>query len=134
MRRSIQCLLVIAVVLDIVYWSLWFGDRNAVASEHTSGYYDFENAFPMADTWLALLCVAALIALARNARSACLWLAGAGSAGMYLFSMDFLYDIEHDIFSHGGAGAFEACIVSATLVFSLVALRYAARLNRVASS
>ena len=35
----------------------------------------------------------------------------AGSAGLYLFGMDFLYDVENGIFAKGGGGAFEAVIV-----------------------
>ena len=52
------------------------------------------------------------------------WILCAGSAGMYLFGMDFLYDLEHGIFTSGGGGAVEAVIVAITLVFSLTALRY----------
>ncbi len=43
---------------------------------------------------------------------------------LYLFGMDFLYDLEHGIFGKGGGGAVEAVIVALTLVFSLTALRY----------
>ena len=53
------------------------------------------------------------------------WLICAGSAGLYLFGMDFLYDVEHGIFTAGGGGAVEAGIVAVTLVFSLTALRFA---------
>jgi hypothetical protein len=44
---------------------------------------------------------------------------------MYLFGMDFLYDVEHGIFTAGGGGVIEAVIVALTLVFSLTVLRYA---------
>ena len=53
------------------------------------------------------------------------WLIAAGSAGMYLFGMDLLYDLEHGIFTSGGGGVVEAVIVTLTLVFSLTVLRYA---------
>ena len=48
-----------------------------------------------------------------------------GAAGLYLGSMDLLYDLEHNIFSKGGGGAFEAVIVVLTWVFSITLLRYA---------
>lgn len=48
----------------------------------------------------------------------------AGSAGMYLFCMDFLYDVENGIFFEGGGGAFEAVIVLVTLVFSVTLLTW----------
>jgi hypothetical protein len=66
--------------------------------------------------------VLALVTLHRRRPSALLWLVCAGSAGLYLFGMDFLYDVEHGIFAKGGGGAFEAVIVALTLTFSLTLL------------
>ena len=125
MRRTIEVLLVGAIVLDVAYWSIWFVDRDALASEHTQAYYDFENAFPLADAWLGLACLLALVTLRRRQPAAHFWLVGSGAAGLYLFGMDFLYDVEHGIFTSGGGGVIEACIVAATLVFSLTVLRFA---------
>jgi hypothetical protein len=125
MRTTVQWMLVGAIALDVAYWSIWFLDRSTLASEHTQAYYDFENAFPLADAWLGLACVLALVTL-RTARPVALfWLIAAGSSGMYLFGMDFLYDVEHDIFTSGGGGVVEACIVAVTLVFSVTVLRFA---------
>ena len=124
MRRAVQWMLVAAIVIDIAYWSTWFTDRDVLASEHRQAYYEFENAFPLADLWLGVACVMALVTLTRRTPMALFWLIAAGSSGMYLFGMDFLYDLEHGIFWSGGGGAVEACIVTITLVFSLTALRY----------
>jgi hypothetical protein len=55
------------------------------------------------------------------------WLLAAGSAGLYLFCMDFLYDVENGIFTKGGGGAFEALIVLLTLVFSVTLLTWSWR-------
>src|SRR3954452_22438537 len=115
-------MLVIAIVLDIAYWTIWFTQRDWIASEHTQAYYDFENAFPLADLWLGVACVLALVTLRTGRPSALLWLLASGSAGLYLFGMDFLYDVENGIFTKGGGGAFEAVIVALTLTFSLTAL------------
>jgi hypothetical protein len=115
----------IAIVIDLAYWSIWFADRDVLASEHTEAYYDFENAFPLADLWLGVACLLALLALRREHRSAAFWLVCAGSAGLYLFGMDFLYDVEHGIFTSGGGGVIEAVIVALTLAFSLTVLRFA---------
>ena len=125
MRRTIEVLLVGAIVLDVAYWSIWFVDRDALASEHTQAYYDFENAFPLADAWLGLACLLALVTLRRRQPAAHFWLVCSGAAGLYLFGMDFLYDVEHGIFTSGGGGVIEACIVAVTLVFSLTVLRFA---------
>jgi hypothetical protein len=127
MRRFIEALLVVAIVLDIVYWTIWFTQRDWIASEHTHAYYEFENAFPLADLWLGLACLLALLALRAGRPSALLWLLCAGSAGLYLFGMDFLYDVENGIFAKGGGGAFEAVVVALTLVFSVTVLSWSWR-------
>jgi hypothetical protein len=125
MRRTVEWLLVGAVVLDVAYWSIWFTSRDLIASEHRAAYYEFENAFPLADLWLGVACLLGLLALRTGRPIALFWLICAGSAGMYLFGMDFLYDVENGIFTKGGGGAFEAGIVAVTLVFSVTVLRFA---------
>jgi len=127
MRRAVQVMLVVAIVIDVAYWAIWFSDRDILASSHRSAYYEFENAFPLADLWLGLACVLALVALTREGPSAAYWLTCAGSAGLYLFGMDVLYDVENGIFTAGGGGAIEAVIVALTLVFSVTVLRFAWR-------
>jgi hypothetical protein len=124
MRRTVTVMLVVAICLDLAYWSIWFTHRDWLASEHTRAYYDFENAFPLADLWLGAVCVLALVTLVRRRPSALLWLIATGAAGLYLGCMDLLYDLEHGIFGKGG-GAFEAVIVTVTWVFSLTVLRFA---------
>src|SRR3954452_25228935 len=125
MRRTIVVMLVGALVLDVAYWSIWFTSRDTLASEHRAAYYEFENAFPLADFWLGVTCLLALVSLLQSRPAAYFWLACAGAAGLYLFGMDFLYDLEHGIFAKGGGGVVEAGIVAATLAFSLTLLRYA---------
>lgn len=124
MRRVIQVLLVGAVLLDIAYWSVWFTDRRLIASEQSRAYYEFENAFPLADAWLGAACLLAWIALLKRWPSALFWLLCAGSAGMYLFCMDLLYDLENDIFTSGSGGVVEAVIVALTLLFSVTVLSW----------
>jgi hypothetical protein len=124
MRRLVEVGLVVAIVLDVASWAVWFTDRDVLASSHREAYYEFENAFPLADLWLGVACVAALVTLRRRSPMALFWILCAGSAGLYLFGMDFLYDVEHGIFTAGAGGAVEAVIVALTLAFSLVALRF----------
>ncbi len=65
--------------------------------------------------------------LRRRHESALFWLLCAGSAGLYLFAMDFLYDVENGIFTKGGGGAFEAVIVVLEAVFSVTILTWSWR-------
>ena len=120
-------MLVGAIVLDVVYWTLWFTDRDLIASEHSQAYYEFENAFPLADAWLGLACVLALVGLLRGWPSALFWLIAAGASGLYLGCMDLLYDLETGIFAKGAGGAFEAVIVLVTFVFAVTILSWSWR-------
>lgn len=123
--RGIRIMLVVAIVIDVAYWTTWFIDRTVLASDTTDAYYAFENAFPLADAWLGLTCVLALVALRRHSPTALMWLIAAGSAGMYLFGMDVLYDLENDIYGMGAGGIIELAINLITLAFSAIALRWA---------
>ena len=127
MRRFVEAMLVVAIVIDLAYWTVWFTARDVLASEHRQAYYEFENAFPLADAWLGVACLMALVALARRWPSALFWLLCAGSAGVYLFCMDLLYDLENDIFASGSGGVVEAAIVAVTLLFSVTVLTWSWR-------
>ena len=127
MRRAVISMLVVAIALDAAYWSIWFTRRDWIASEHTQSYYDFENAFPLADVWLGLACVLAVVTLVRRHPTALLWLVATGAAGLYLGCMDLLYDLEHGIFAKGPGGAFEALIVALTWVFAGTVLSWSWR-------
>jgi hypothetical protein len=127
MRRTVEVMLLIAIVLDLAYWTIWFTQRDWIASEHTHAYYEFENAFPLADLWLGAACVLALVTLRARRPSALLWLVCAGSAAAYLFGMDFLYDVENGIFTKGGGGAVEGLIVALTAVFAVTVLTWSWR-------
>lgn len=121
--RAIRVMLVVALILDVAYWTVWFIHRDALASLHTQAYYSFENAFPLADLWLGIACLMALLTMGRKP-IALFWLICAGSAGVYLGCMDLLYDLENDIFGTGGGGIVEAFIVAITWIFSLTVLHW----------
>ena len=127
MRRLVQGLLVGAIVLDVAYWSVWFTDRRLIASENNRAYYEFENAFPLADAWLGVACLLAWWTLTTRRSSALFWLLCAGSAGAYLFLMDLLYDLENGIFTSGSGGVVEAAIVAVTGIFSVTILTWSWR-------
>ncbi len=116
---------VIALTVLVAYWSLWYLAREVVQSDDTSAYYDFENAFPLADAWLGVCVLLAVRDIRRGSPSALFWLLTGGGAGVYLFCMDVLYDLEHGIYATGAGGVIELGINLLTLGFSVWFLRWA---------
>lgn len=122
-RRLVIGLLLFAAAFTTAYWVVWFTDRPLVASSTTKAYESFENAFPVADGWLAACCLLAAWSLHRRRSAALLWLLCAGSAGLYLAGMDVLYDLENGIWWDGGTGGLvELGINVVTVAGSLLAL------------
>ena len=126
-RRWMVVLLVVTAAVVVAYWALWYGHRSLVASETRPAYYEFENAFPLADGGLALALLGSAWGLRRRRPGALGWLLAGAGAGLYLFAMDVLYDIEHGIWGKGAGGAVELAVNVATLVLSLGILRWAWR-------
>jgi hypothetical protein len=118
-RRRGAGLLLFSSVLVSVYWVLWFSDRGVVASNHTAGYISFEQSFPLADAWLLAAMLAAAIQLWRRRPSALAWGFVVGGAGLYLCTMDVLYDLEHGIYTKGQSGLIELAINLATAALSI---------------
>ena len=87
-RRAMAGLLLAAALLIVAYWLAWLLHRSLVASETGAAYMQFEDAFPLADGWLALCLVAASYCLWTARRAALFWLLVGGGAGIYLFCMD----------------------------------------------
>ena len=123
-RRRVIGVLAAVIVLDVAYWVAWYADRSLVASNTRPAYYEFENAFPLADAWLAICCLGALLALRARSGLALLWLLMAGGAAIYLFGMDVLYDLEHGIWWSSGGGVVELGINILTGAVALDLLRW----------
>jgi hypothetical protein len=124
-RRAMAGLLLAAALLTIAYWVAWLTHRSLVASETGAAYTQFEDAFPLADGWLALCLVAASYCLLTARRAALFWLLAGGGAGLYLFAMDVLYDLQHGVWGKGSNGVIELIINLVTLGLSLFVLRWA---------
>jgi hypothetical protein len=62
-------------------------------------YSAFEDAFPVADGWMALCMLAAGIGLWRGSRAGVLAGLMAGSALIYLAAMDITFNIEHGLYA-----------------------------------
>ncbi|MDQ1403881.1 MAG: hypothetical protein QOG03_2197 [Actinomycetota bacterium] len=130
-ERAVRRVLGASVVVMIAFWTAWYGHRSLVASGTSQSYYDFENAFPLADLWLTTCLFAGLWTLPRRHPTALLWILLGAGGGIYLFAMDVLYDIEHGVWWKSGGGVVELVINVVTLTVSLFLLRWAWR-NRVA--
>jgi hypothetical protein len=113
-----------AALLIAAYWATWFIHRSLVASETTVPYTQFEDAFPLADGWLALCLVGGACCLLARRRAALFWLLAGGGAGLYLFGMDVLYDLEHGVWGQGANGIIELAINLFTLGLSLFVLHW----------
>jgi hypothetical protein len=124
-RRTVAAWLVVAAAILVAYWLVWYlGGRSLLASSTRPAYVEFENAFPLADGWLAACALLAAEALWRSRRTALLWLLAGGGAGVYLAGMDVLYDLQHDIWTSGGGGAIELGINVITIAASVATLRW----------
>ena len=121
-RTRVLVVLAAVIVLMTAYWICWYADRSLVASNTRPAYYEFENAFPLADGWITLACLAAIVSLRRRSGTAVLWLLLAGGAGGYLFCMDSLYDVEHGIWWRSGAGGVIELVINIATVSVSTAL------------
>lgn len=117
-------LLIVVALVIVAYWTAWATHRSLVASSTGVSYVVFEDAFPLADGWLALCLVLAAIALVQVRPTAMLWLLLGGGAGVYLFCMDVLYDLQHGVWAKGGNGLVELAINLATIGISLPLIRW----------
>ena len=116
--------LLVAAAIVVLYWVAWYAHRSLVASEHTVPYLQFEGAFPLADGWVTLCLVAGAASLLAVRRGALFWLLAGGGAGIYLFCMDVLYDLQHAIWGKGANGVVELGINLLTLGLSVSVLRW----------
>jgi len=128
-------ILVVGFAATAAYWVVWFFvDREILASAHTASYYAFENAFPIADGWMAACALLGAIALKRRRASALFFCLSAGSASLYLAGMDVLFDLENGIYraptGDWGAVVVEVVINVATLFIGAYVLVWAWRNRR----
>jgi hypothetical protein len=130
-RRFVLGAMAVAVAITVLYWALWFAARGSVASGTSAAYYDFENAFPVADAWMCVCLVAAGRAIVRRGEAAVVWLGAAGGTAIYLCAMDVLYDLEQQVWWRSGAGGWiELAINVSTLALGIVLLTWTWRRRR----
>ncbi len=123
-------------VATVAYWVVWFLiDRSWLATTNTPEYYAFENAFPLADGWMAVTGALGAVTLTRGRPIALLWIPLAGSATLFLAGMDVLFDLENGFYWHGDAGnvAVELLINAGCLAGGAAIIRFAWRYRRYLS-
>ena len=92
--RLLAGIMDLAAAVTVGYWADYF-TKGRVRSSDDPAYVAFENAFPLADGYLALCLAAGARALRRQRPSAVAWGIAAGSAMVYLAAMDTLYNLEN---------------------------------------
>jgi hypothetical protein len=96
--KILAALLILGAVITVAYWVNYFvaGDVRVLPD---TWYTYFEDAFPVADGWMALCMFIAGIGLWRGARNGALWGLMAGSALLYLAGMDITFNVEHGLYA-----------------------------------
>jgi hypothetical protein len=131
----IAVVMIAVAMVTAIYWIVWFlipGGRDALATlPHDQAYISFENAFPVADGWLALAALVAAIQMLRGKSSAIIWMLVGGGAGIFLAGMDVLFDLENGVYravaTNPGSVGTEMAINVATIGISLWVLWWATR-------
>ena len=100
----------VAAAGTIAYWAVYFSS-GATQVRTDAVYTGFEDAFPLADGWMTLCYLLAGAFLWRGDRRAVLWGLCAGSAMVFLGSMDLLFNIEQGHFKHAPSAEMWAEIV-----------------------
>lgn len=96
--KVLAALLILGAVITVAYWVNYFvaGDVRVLSE---TWYIYFEDAFPVADGWMALCMFVAGIGLWRGTRNGALWGLMAGSALLYLAAMDITFNVEHGLYA-----------------------------------
>jgi hypothetical protein len=133
--------LFVVAAITALYWIVWYlvpgGENSLAVLPNDVAHKRFEDAFLVADTWMAFAALMAGIRLLTAPARAIGWLYMAGSAGLYLASMDILYDFQNGIYllwqlpARRAAVTTEILINIGTLAFSLWAIH---RANRVGAA
>lgn len=136
MSRSLKALIslgVFAAAAVAAYWAAWFLAPDLVQSRAPADadyalYVAYQQAFPLADSWLAAAGLLGALGLWRRRAWGGLFLLAAGGAAIFLGLMDLLYDLEHRMFTPvTGASLTELVIVVCLLALGPVTLALAWR-------
>ena len=135
--RALAIALFVVAAITAAYWILWYlvpgGEAMLSVLPGDAAHKRFEDAFLVADAWMAIAAVIAALRLLSGSPRASAWLYMAGSAALYLAGMDILYDVQNGIYAlaampeHRDAVVTEAVINFGTLVFAALSIGRARR-------
>ena len=130
--KILATLLVFGAAITVAYWLNYYiaGDVRVLSD---SWYTYFEDAFPVADFWMALCMAAAGIGLWRGTRAGALFGLMAGSALLYLAAMDITFNVEHGLnalLPASGPMLTEAAINASSLILGIWTLAVSWRAAR----
>jgi hypothetical protein len=93
--------LLITFVATLAYWLIYYTSGD-VQVRQDEVYLAFENAFPAADTWMAICALLGAIGLLRKRIWGFLFGLLAASSLVYLGLMDVTFDLNQGIYALGG--------------------------------
>jgi hypothetical protein len=125
---AIRRVLVIAMILDITFWTAWFIDPRLITEDTSEAFMHYENAFPLGHLLVVITVLLAYLAL-RNPRwasAALISLPAAAGAKGYITGVDVLYNIQHGLYlgSPPYYIVLRLTLNLLTLAFTLIALRW----------
>jgi len=91
-------LLIISALVTVVYWVDYFVGGH-VRTLDAPWYATFEDAFPVADGWMAATCFLAGLGLWRGRHWGALMGLLAGSALLYLAALDITFDVNNSLYA-----------------------------------
>lgn len=125
---AIRRVLVIAMMLDVTFWTAWFIDPRLISEDTSESFMRYENAFPLGHLLVLITVLLAYLALRhpRWAATALISLPAAAGAKGYITGVDVLYNIQHDLYfiSPPYYIILRLTLNLLTLAFTLIALRW----------
>jgi len=117
-------LLLFTFAATLAYWMIYFTSGD-VQVRHDEVYLAFENAFPLADAWMAFCALLGAIGLWQRRNWGFLFGLLAASSAIFLGLMDVLFNLQQGIYAMGGVEtALEVAINLLTLGLGPVIIVY----------
>jgi hypothetical protein len=125
---GIRRVLVIAMILDITFWTAWFTDPRLISDDTSAAFMHYENAFPLGHLLVLITVMLAYLALRgpRWAATALITLPAAAGAKGYITGVDTLYNLQHHLYFASAPYyvILRFTLNLLTLAFTLIALRW----------